>query len=494
MHYSEIKLIFDAIKDKNVDNIEKLVSFLDFVINENIIKDNKNSVANDNAIRYLAINNKKEFKPVVDYLFNRFPECFNSEFFTKLFEIENLENNLSENFRNLVDIQKNSYRRKAVPLNLKNLYYIDYFSTDFIQEMVDNTDFMFVNIDDKKSSVIEYIAHRGVKFKAGHFIGSLMSEEVLSNYVDINEPVNDFLPTLFKNYPLSIKEYNSHLKDNDSATFNFINHYYENMGQTYIHKIRELVEELKSNYKQLSTYKFDDLTAAELILYRDFSMIKKMVDVNRFKITTEEEGIKLKKYLESNKYLKNIDNLIDKLKIMSLLDHEDIKNNDTMIYQNIINGLNIISPYSEDKKFIDMYILLREKIHYPKRFHMLIPKNIISLLCESFSQLDLKQHDYFFTTHKNNSTKFLEMLPTVSRYMKGYLIRPLFTNILNEETKGKIVSLELLKQHPEFFYGFINDTFREENKNAADYKLYHELETLWKSTESVNTRKRDITL
>lgn len=494
MHYSEIKLIFDAIKDKNVDNIEKLVSFLDFVINENIIKDNKNSVANDNAIRYLAINNKKEFKPVVDYLFNRFPECFNSEFFIKLFEIENSENNLSENFRNLVDIQKNSYRRKAVPLNLKNLYYIDYFSTNFIQEMVDNTDFMFVNIDDKKSSVIEYIAHRGVKFKAGHFIGSLMSEEVLSNYVDINEPVNDFLPTLFKNYPLSIKEYNSHLKNKDSVHFNFIHHYYENMGQTYIHKIRELFEELKSNYEQLSTYKFDDLTAAELILYRDFSMIKKMVDVNRFKITTEEEGIKLKKYLESNKYLKNIDNLIDKLKIMSLLQHEDIKGNDTMTYQNIISGLNIISPYNEDKKFIDMYMLLRETINYPKYFHHLIPKNIIPLLRESFSDMDLKQHDYFFKSQKNNSTKFLDMLPTISRYMKGELIRPSFTDILNEETKGQIVSLELLKKQPEFFYGFINNTFREKNKNVSDYKMYHELETLWESTESVNKRKRDITL
>lgn len=495
MDYSKITEIFEAIEHKNAENINKFISFLDFAINENLLIEHKDN-SRSNPLMHVLVNRQQEFKPVADYFFDRFPEYFDDYIFKKLFEKGYSYSDFSkktDRFRELINKNRDSHSSQySSAIGKNNHYLLDYFSLDYIQNQFDKGFYLLSGITEEKIHILDQLQEKGIKFKPEHFIGNKISNEKISKYINIDEKINNSLPALFSQYPLSLKEYNHKVEKKDDIFFNFLNNYYYNLGNTYIHQMRDLFAEFKNNHEEISKYKADNFTAAEIILYREFSMIKKMVDMNKFKIETNEEAIKLKKYLESNKYLKNIDDLIEKLKFFSILKQEDNSVNEI-----VMKALNLISPYNENFKYIDMHINYQKKIPIGKYFYSDIPSDILESIGKGFSQLNSLQKEYFFSNRKvdsESSNLFINMLPQYQRYNRGYIIRNNFYDILNNETKGEIVSLFLIKKQPEFFYGFKNDTFREKHKNDVDYQIYFEKEELQRTTLDINKVKRDLTL
>lgn len=463
MNISDFGTIFSNVS--NLEETEKALSLFDFFYSNNMLE--------LNSFNSIVLNVSKLDNQLSDIIFQHLLTKFKSEtiFNESSFSylITGYRCGGDDVFSIIQDYcSYNITRETEVSSNV-----LKYYNNDVIHKYLNNYQGSLRTI--KNIDFIHKIAEKGIELKPEHFICSFLPIKEISKFVDVNKSFDICFPV--KENKININLYNLELlldklknNKNDKKEYCKIDPIHPELSfliitslyKTYLNKNDFFTNFKTGNFDHL---KINNISAYEYLLFYNIDYLKQMIDINRLKDTNFDNFENKKSYIENNKYLKQIPDIINKLYLISLLEMEK----SSELQSNLLKTLDIIEKNKEKKALIEYGIN-----------YFNISRNRIKLNNRAYKYKEALFHGLNENTYKIKNSlydNFIINLMPVNHNNRQ--INSQFYSVFSNIEKGLLVSLQNIKSNPTFFYGFINDEFRTIHKNTNEMKLFTEAEQLY---------------
>lgn len=187
----------------------------------------------------------------------------------------------------------------------------------------------------------------------------------------------------------------------------------------------------------------------EIMLWNNIACLKNFISFEKLK----EDKESMEALFKNNKFLNIIKNAPEKIKLMTMSVYDELNYSDIKSLNSAIDTLydrNILY------KMVNENIGTWFKLDFSKYNHRF--ESDKELIIGIFSNLNKESKSYLFS--RKNSSFMQSMLYGLKENNLLYEVGNCFT----PEEKGLLISMENFNKYTEFFYGFSNDEFRENNK------------------------------
>lgn len=197
----------------------------------------------------------------------------------------------------------------------------------------------------------------------------------------------------------------------------------------------------------------------EIMLWNNIACLKNFISFEKLK----EDKESMEALFKNNKFLNIIKNAPEKIKLMTMSVYDELNYSDIKSLNSAIDTLydrNILY------KMVNENIGTWFKLDFSKYNHRF--ESDKELIIDIFSNLTKESKEYLI------SQKDYSFIRSMLYGLKENNLLYEVGNCFSPEEKGLLISMENFNKYTEFFYGFHNDEFRENNKNYLSKSLEKE--------------------
>lgn len=188
----------------------------------------------------------------------------------------------------------------------------------------------------------------------------------------------------------------------------------------------------------------------EIMLWNNIACLKNFIPFEKLK----EDKESMTALFKNNKFLNIIENSPEKIKLMTMSVYDELNYSDI---KSINSAVDTLYDKNVLYKIVNENIGTWFKLDFSKYNHRF--ESDKELIIDIFSNLTKESKKYLISQKDDSFIR--SMLYGLKENNLLYEVGNCFT----PEEKGLLISMENFNKYTEFFYGFSNDEFRENNKN-----------------------------